>query len=158
MVKHTEDLDSIHSTHTDLIPFSDLTGHVYDVQTCRENNRSKEGGKEGGRGGERKEGREGGKAGQKFIKPTSAKHTNLKLKNNIMKKKWVLKGPNALKSQKQSWQSDVRPPGLGEGGQFMEDLTFFPRPPERYSIQIEGATHHLRSCLIPLLHFTYLTS
>lgn len=44
------------------------------------------------------------------------------------------------------------------GGQFMEDLTFFPRPPERYSIQIEGATHHLRSCLIPLFHFTYLTS
>lgn len=120
MVKHTEDLDSIHSTHTDLIPSSDLTGHVYDVQTCRENTHSKEGGKEGGRGGERTEwregDREGGKAGQKFIKPTSAKHTNLKLKNNIMGKKMGSKRSKRTKSQKQSWQSDVRPPGLGEGG------------------------------------------
>lgn len=55
----------------------------------------REGGKKGGREGRR------GKVGQKFTKPTSAKHTNLKLKNNIIEK-WVLKGQNALKSQKQS--------------------------------------------------------
>lgn len=126
MVKHTEDLDSIHSTHTDLIPSSDLTGHVYDVQTCRENNRSKEGGKEGGRGGERKEGREGGKAGQKFIKPTSAKHTNLKLKNNIMKKKMGSKRSKRTEVSKAELAIRCTSPRAG-GGAVYGGLNFFPQ-------------------------------
>lgn len=133
MVKHTEDLDSIHSTHTDLIPSSDLTGHVYDVQTCRENTHSKEGGKEGGRGGERTEWREGdrerGKAGQKFIKPTSAKHTNLKLKNNIMGEKMGSKRSKRTEVSKAELAIRCTSPRAGGGGAVYGGLNFFPQAP-----------------------------